>query len=151
MLQKNWRGRRAAANVEVMPAPTSNETRCAVCRKLPEACSVGLRRGMCRACYLRQWRGTALPEGAACAVCHERRRIVLRWTKIGGTRAVTCQNCGFIADKARPRARSLEELGELLRRERRLARERRRNYVVEPSDPAERRQLLRRGKRHARG
>ncbi len=106
---------------------------------------------MCRACYLRQWRGTALPERAACVICHERRRIVLRWTQVGAARAVTCQNCGFIADKARPRPRSLEELRELLRRERRRARERRRNYVVEPNDPKERRQAMRRGGRRARG
>ena len=106
---------------------------------------------MCRACYLRHWRGTALPDGAACACCHERRRIVLRWTRVGTARAVTCQNCGFIADKARPRPRSLDELRELLARERRKARERRRNYVVEPSDPKERRQRLRRASKRARG
>ena len=133
-----------------MPSPTSDTPSCVVCRKAADACGVGLRRGMCRACYLRHWRGTALPDGAACTICHERRRIVLRWTKVGGTRAVTCQNCGFIADKARPRPRSLDELAALLKRERRLSRERRRNYVVEPNDPKERRQGLRRGRR-ARG
>lgn len=103
---------------------------------------------MCRACYLRHWRGTALPDSAACVICHERRRIVLRWTRVGGARAVTCQNCGFIADKARPRPRSLDELRTLLERERRATRERRRNYIVEPSDPKERRRGLR---RRARG
>ena len=82
---------------------------------------MGLRRGMCRACYLRHWRGTALPDAAACVICPERRRIVLRWTRVGGARAVTCQNCGFIADKARPRPRSLDELRQLLARERRAA------------------------------
>ena len=149
--QKNWRARFDAANVEVMLTPTTDGGACVVCRKTPDAASVGLRRGMCRACYLRHWRGTALPDAASCVICHERRRIVLRWTKVGGARAVTCQNCGFIADKARPRPRTLEELRELLRRERREARERRRNYVVEPSDPKERRQTLRRGSRRARG
>jgi hypothetical protein len=99
---------------------------------------------MCRACYLRHWRGTALPDGAACVGCKERRRMVLRWTRLGGARVVTCQNCGFIADKARPRPRTVEELGSILLRERRQARERRRNYVVEPGDPAERRRMLRR-------
>ncbi len=133
-----------------MPSPTS-EAACVVCRKAADACGVGLRRGMCRACYLRHWRGTALPDGAACAICRERRRIVLRWTRVGGARAVTCQNCGFIADKARPRPRTLAELEALLKRERRLSRERRRNYVVEPEDPKERRQALRRGRRRARG
>ena len=105
---------------------------------------------MCRACYLRQWRGTALPAAAACVTCHERRRIVLRWTKVGGTRAVTCQNCGFVADKARPRPATLQELLALLNRERRGARERRRNYVIEPADPAERRHALRRAGRGRR-
>jgi hypothetical protein len=102
---------------------------------------------MCRACYLRHWRGTALPESAACLGCKERRRMVLRWTRLGPTdvgRVVTCQNCGFIADKARPRPRTVEELQRILERERRQARERRRNYVIEPSDPAERRNALRR-------
>ena len=105
---------------------------------------------MCRACYLRHWRGTALPELATCLGCKERRRVVLRWTRLGpadrpgGGRVVTCQNCGFIADKARPRPRSVEELQRILERERRQARERRHNYIIEPSDPAERRQALRR-------
>jgi hypothetical protein len=99
---------------------------------------------MCRACYLRHWRGTALPDRAACVGCKERRRLVLRWTRLGAGRVVTCQNCGFIADKARPRPRTVEELLGILGRERRQARERRRNYVVEPSDPAERRRALRR-------
>jgi hypothetical protein len=130
---------------------TSEAAACVVCRKAATACGVGLRRGMCRACYLRHWRGTALPDGASCVICHERRRIVLRWTRVGGTRTVTCQNCGFIADKARPRPRSLAELSALLKRERRWSRERRRNYVVEPGDPKERRQGLRRGRSRARG
>jgi hypothetical protein len=141
-----------------MPSPTSGSTPvgsaplvCIVCRKPADTCGVGLRRGMCRACYLRHWRGTALPDGAACISCRERRRIVLRWTKVGGERVVTCQNCGFVADKARPRPRTLDELRRILERERRQARERRRNYVVEPGDPAERRQALRRAGRRARG
>ena len=149
--RKNWRGGIDAANDEVMPSPTSDGLACVVCRKTADSLGVGLRRGMCRACYLRHWRGTSLPEAASCVICHERRRIVLRWTKMGATRAITCQNCGFVADKARPRPRSLDELRRLLERERRATRERRRNYIVEPSDPKERRTTLRRGSRRARG
>lgn len=135
-----------------MDSPDSAATgACVVCSKPAGALSVGLRRGMCRACYLRHWRGTMLPDGARCIACRERRRIVLRWTRVGGARVVTCQNCGFVADKARPRPRSLEELTRLLTRERRLERERRRNYVVDPSDPDERRRRLRRAQRRARG
>lgn len=140
--------------VKVMDAPSSastSEPSCKVCRKSADALAVGLRRGLCRACYLRQWRGTALPAAAACVICKERRRIVLRWTKVGSARIVTCQNCGFVADKTRPRPRSVEELQERMLRERRESRERRRNYVVEPSDPAERRRALRRAGRRARG
>ena len=136
--------------VKEMDAP-SLPPACKVCRKSSDALAVGLRRGLCRACYLREWRGTALPDGASCACCKERRRIVLRWTKVGSARIVTCQNCGFVADKARPRARTVEELQARMLRERRLSRERRRNYVVEPSDPAERRRALRRAGRRARG
>ena len=131
-------------------APAKAVVACQVCRKPADSLGVGLRRGMCRACYLRHWRGTALPHGARCVACKEQRRLVLRWTRLGGARVVTCQNCGFVADKARPRPRSLEELARILTRERRQARERRRNYVIEPQDPAERRQQLRRRGR-ARG
>jgi hypothetical protein len=127
------------------PAVSTDEI-CASCRQPPRGCS--LRRGMCRACYLRAWRGTELPEDAACCACDERRRVFLRWTQLGEDRTVTCQNCGFLADKARPRVRSREELVERLERERRRA-ERRRNYVVEPEDPAERRARARRNKRRA--
>ncbi len=134
-----------------MPSPTSTTPDCVVCRKSADTLGVGLRRGMCRACYLRHWRGTALPDGARCIGCKERRRIVLRWTKVGGGRAVTCQNCGFVADKARPRVRSVDELRRLLERERRQTRERRRNYVIDPADPKERRHSLRRGRQRVRG
>lgn len=130
--------------VKVMDAPATDPPACVVCHKSADSLGVGLRRGMCRACYLRHWRGTALPDGAACVACRERRRLVLRWTRLGQGRAVTCQNCGFVADKARPRPRTLDELRAILERERRRARERRQNYVIEPSDPAERRSRLRR-------
>jgi hypothetical protein len=128
--------------VEVMEAPSSRAKRCRTCR----APAQSLRRGLCRACYLRAWRGTELPSGARCATCSERRRMVLRWTRVGPERVVTCQNCGFIADRARPRPASLDALEALLRRERR-ARDRRRNYVIEPLDPAERRHAARRVRR----
>jgi hypothetical protein len=137
--------------VKVMDAPDrgTSPPACKVCRKSADALAVGLRRGLCRACYLREWRGTALPDGAACTICKERRRIVLRWTKVGTERIVTCQNCGFVADKARPRPRTIDELHDRMLRERRQSRDRRRNYVIDPQDPSERRQSLRRSRRRA--
>ncbi len=114
--------------------PSASELSCSECRST----SSPLRRGLCRACYLRAWRGTALPRGARCVACSERRKLVLRWTRLGESRVVTCQNCGFLADRARPRPRTIEALQERLARERR-DRERRRNYVIELADPAERR------------
>ena len=121
-------------------AATSDGT-CERCKQVPRGCA--LRRGMCRACYLRAWRGTELPADASCCACSEQRRVVLRWTQLGGERLVTCQNCGFLADKTRPRVTTREELVLRLERERRRN-DRRRNYVVEPEDPAERRALSRR-------
>jgi hypothetical protein len=75
--------------------------------------------------------------------------MVLRWTRLSDERVITCQNCGFIADRARPKPRDLGELKKRLARERRLARDRRRNYVVDPLDPAERRLKARRTRRRA--
>lgn len=115
---------------------TLPETVCQSCKQLPRGCA--LRRGMCRACYLRAWRGTELPADAKCCACSEQRRVVLRWTQLGASRVVTCQNCGFLADKTRPRVTTERELVDRLERERRRL-ERRRNYVVDPDEAAERR------------
>ncbi len=125
----------------------STETVCQSCKQLPRGCA--LRRGMCRACYLRAWRGTELPTDAKCCSCDEQRRVVLRWTQLGDGRVVTCQNCGFLADKTRPRVKNQRELVERLERERRRL-ERRRNYVVDPDEAAERRNLARRTLKRAR-
>jgi hypothetical protein len=75
--------------------------------------------------------------------------MVLRWTRVGDEKVVTCQNCGFIADRLRPRPASPDELTARLRRERRRA-DRRRNYVIDSADPSERRLAARRVKRRAR-
>jgi hypothetical protein len=123
------------------------DAQCVTCRRRPDA--AGLRRGMCRACYLRAWRGTALPDGASCAFCPERRRMVLRWTRVGDDRVVTCQNCGFIADRLRPRPDGLDQLSRMLERERRRVRDRRRNYVIDSADPGERRVTPRRARRRS--
>lgn len=74
--------------------------------------------------------------------------MVLRWTRLGPDRVITCQNCGFIADRTRPRPRTVDDLKDRLARERRLARDRRRNYIIE-SDPSERRTVARRVRRRA--
>lgn len=135
---------RAPARNKTTTRSASADEACTSCRQVPRGCA--LRRGMCRACYLRAWRGTELPPDACCTACDERRRVFLRWTQLGDDRAVTCQNCGFLADKARPRVRTREELIDRLERERRRV-ERRRNYVVEPEDPTERRNESRRTRR----
>jgi hypothetical protein len=75
----------------------------------------------------------------------------LRWTRIGETRVVTCQNCGFVADRARPKPRDLDDLKQRLERERRRARDRRRNYVIDNDDPAEKRTRPRRVRRRTTG
>jgi hypothetical protein len=144
-LAKNLNSTRRAAMVNSMSARSATPP--GSCRICAATSSSGLRRGLCRACYLRQWRGTALPTRATCSLCPERRRAVLRWTRVGTHKIVTCQNCGFVADKVRPRPRSPEELKLHLARERRRSRERRRDYVIDPQDPGERRLLARRTRR----
>jgi hypothetical protein len=121
--------------------------RCRTCQREPD--SSGLRRGLCRACYLRAWRGAELPDGATCVTCSEKRRVVLRWTRLAAAKVVTCQNCGFLADRMRPRPRDADELRARLARDRRRARDRRVNYIVDPSDPSERRTRPRRVRRRA--
>lgn len=59
----------------------------ATCRLCPRDVLEG-RRGLCRGCYLRAYRGTALPEGAQCA-CGVSNPIAL--VKAG--EAVRCYNC----------------------------------------------------------
>jgi len=132
--------------VDAMDAHSGKAVRCRTCRA-HSGDGIGLRRGLCRACYLRAWRGAELPDGATCVTCRERRRMVLRWTRLGDAKIVTCQNCGFIADRMRPRPLTVEELAERLARERRRARDRRLNYVIDPRDPAERRAEPRRVRR----
>ena len=138
-LRKNLCRHRDQVKVKVM----KETPRCRTCH---ETARSGLRRGLCRACYLRAWRGTELPPAAACGFCPEKRRMVLRWTQLGTVRVVTCQNCGFIADRMRPRPRTLDDLKARLARERRLQ-SRRRNFVVDPLDPVERRLAARRVRR----
>ena len=75
------------------------------------------RKGLCFACYQRQLRGTALPAGAICAHCGDRRRPVLRWSSIGQARAVLCGNCVLLARRLKPRPASAEELLQRLGRE----------------------------------
>jgi hypothetical protein len=58
------------------------------CRLCPRP-ALEPRRGLCRGCYLREYRGTALPEGAAC-VCGVSNPITLVKCKGGGVR---CYNC----------------------------------------------------------
>lgn len=58
------------------------------CRKCPRS-SNQLRDGMCFACYLRERRGTSLPDGAQCFTCQTPNPIVL---VMQGPR-VLCLNC----------------------------------------------------------
>lgn len=75
---------------------------------------------------------------------------MLRWTRLQREKIVTCQNCGFIADRARPRLEDLDALKARLERERRRLPDRRRNYIIDTADPKERRTRTRRVRRRAR-
>jgi hypothetical protein len=61
------------------------ELGCSVCPRT----AVTLKCGMCQPCYLRAYRGTALPPAARCAGCAVKNPIVLVRTELG----VRCYNC----------------------------------------------------------
>ena len=86
------------------------------------------RGGLCPACFLRR-PPDEVPLRGACASCHERRRMLLRWTRLPTGLVLTCHNCGHVADHARPRVRDVPMLRDLLTRERR-ATERRENTIL---------------------
>ena len=78
------------------------------------------RAGLCPKCHRLEPSGV-IPAHGACASCHERRRILLRWTRLPSALVVTCFNCGHVADFAEPRVQDIPSLRALLQRDRRGA------------------------------
>ena len=94
---------------------------CVECRRAARR----LRQDRCDACYMRLYRNGEVPDGAACACCGERRRLVLTIGEVGLEEPVLCGNCALVADRTRPRVETLDELRRLAARERRVLDDRR--------------------------
>jgi hypothetical protein len=106
-----------------------------------EVCSarVGeLRRGRCWGCYLRWVDARPVGVGAACTVCGERRRELLRLIELHGRSHSMCHNCAARTLRLMPTPRSVEALREQLERDRRQS-ERRWGEVDHRIFPRERR------------
>lgn len=75
------------------------------------------RRGLCRSCYLKQWRGTGIPQGASCAGCAEPRRVLLQLKTIAGARVPLCYNCSQLLRRIVPPPSTLAAFHGALQRE----------------------------------
>ncbi|HJZ86162.1 MAG TPA: hypothetical protein VKN99_13375 [Polyangia bacterium] len=80
-----------------------------------------LRRGRCWGCYLRWVEARPVGLGAACIVCGERRRDLLRLAELLGRSQPMCHGCASRAARLLPMPRTLEGIRDRLDRERRRA------------------------------
>lgn len=103
-----------------------------------------LRRGRCWGCYTKWAELRPVGRGAACAVCHERRRDHLRMIELHGRSAVLCHGCAGRTLRLPAVPETLEGLRGALSRDRRR-RERRGGGIDRRIFPRERRADDRRG------
>jgi hypothetical protein len=89
--------------------------KCEVCRAPVRE----LRRGRCWGCYSRWAEARPVGHGASCQICGERRRGFLRSVELLGAWAPVCHNCSARVATLKPMPRSLADVREALRRERR--------------------------------
>lgn len=78
-----------------------------------------LRRGRCWGCYTKWTEMRAVPRGASCAVCEERRRDNLRQTELHRRWVTLCHICAARTLKLAKVPSSMDGLRRLLLRERR--------------------------------
>lgn len=78
-----------------------------------------LRRGRCWGCYTRWGESRPVGKGAACAICHERRRTELRLMELHGSTHPFCHSCAGQVARLEPVPKSLAAIRAFLDRERR--------------------------------
>ena len=115
------RPRQKVASARPPLYPRTMDKLCAECRRPARR----LRRDRCDACYMRLYRNGEVPEGAACAACGERRRVVLTLVQLADRDEVVCGNCALLAERTRPRPASVDDVRRLSSRERRVIADRR--------------------------
>jgi hypothetical protein len=79
-----------------------------------------LRRGRCWGCYTRWGELRPVGKGAACVLCHERRRSELRLVELLGRTHPLCHSCAGRIARLETLPRSINALRVLLDRERRM-------------------------------
>ena len=96
-----------------MPEPSKPS--CEACgAKVPE-----LRRGRCWGCYLRWTEARPVGFGAACTICCEKRRDNLRSVELHERWVPMCHNCSAKTARIEPTPPTLQDIRELLERDRR--------------------------------
>lgn len=97
-----------------------------------------LRRGRCWGCYTRWSESRPVGRGAACVICHERRRAELRLVELQTKSRPLCHSCAGRIATMDHMPTSINEIRGILERERR-ARDRREDGVDRRIFPRERR------------
>jgi hypothetical protein len=104
-----------------------------------------LRRGRCWGCYTRWAEARPVGRGASCTVCLEKRRLQLKLVEVKGRSLPFCHGCAALMLRLPDVPETVEELRQVLRRERRQADRRHGIRVDQRIFPRERRVGERRG------
>ena len=107
-----------------------------------------LRRGRCFACYTRWCDARPVGMGSACVLCQDRRGENLRRVELHGAWVSMCFNCAGRMIRLAPMPRTIDDIRQSLKRDRRDC-ERRIGLPDERPHRAERRGLERRAVGHA--
>ena len=103
-----------------------------------------LRRGRCWGCYTRWAESRPVGRGACCTVCLEKRRLMLKLVEVKGRSLPFCHGCAALMLRLLDIPDTIEELRQVLNRERRHD-DRRHGKVDQRIFPRERRVGERRG------
>jgi hypothetical protein len=103
-----------------------------------------LRRGRCWGCYTRWADSRPVGRGASCTVCLEKRRLQLKLVEVKGRSIPFCHGCAALMLRLPDVPETIEELRQVLNRERRQE-DRRHGKIDQRIFPRERRVGERRG------
>jgi hypothetical protein len=104
-----------------------------------------LRRGRCWGCYSRWAESRPVGRGASCAICHEKRRTLLKLVELKGHSLAFCHGCAAQVMRLSQVPDTLDEIRQALRRDRREGDRRDGETIDQRIFPRERRVGERRG------